>query len=207
MDRAITAIDGVFYARYNDDFIVAHSDLDALREADKRIDALLGDLGVARKLSKEVRTTLSGNGQPCDAEPAYVGRNRIDCLGMSVSHAGTIALGPHRLSRFIARIVTRLDAAEPALTPLPILERARHLVTATNIMLDVDNPFAVSGLDALLDTTTDRGALKDLDARIARKIVQLATGTPGVRGFRKLPPAVLREELGLVSLVRLRNLR
>ncbi len=207
MDRAITSIDGVFYARYNDDFIVAHSDLDALREADVRIDALLGDLGVARKLSKEVRTALSGNGQPCDANPAYVGRNRIDCLGMSVSHAGTIALGPHRLSRFIARIATRLDAAGPALTPLPILQRARHLVAATNVMLDVDNPFAVSGLDALLDTTTDRGALKDLDARIARKIVQVATGTPGVRGFRKLPPAVLREELGLVSLVRLRNLR
>lgn len=207
MDRAITSIDGVFYARYNDDFIVAHPDLGALREADARIDALLAGLGVTRKLSKEVRTALCGNGQPSPAEPSYVGRNRIDCLGLSVSHTGTIALGPHRLRRFVARVATRLNAAGPSLTPLPIVDRARHLVAATNVMLDVDSPFAVSGLSALLDTTTDRGTLKDLDARIARKIVQVATGTPGVRGFRKLPPAVLRDELGLVSLVFLRNLR
>lgn len=207
MDRAITSIDGIFYARYNDDFIVAHPDRDALLEADARINALLAELGVRRKLSKELRTALSGSGQPSATEPAYLGRNRIDCLGLSVSHTGTIALGPHRLRRFIARIATRLDAAGPALISLPPAERARHLVMATNVMLDVDDPFAVSGLDALLEATTDRGTLKDLDARIARKIVQVATGTTGVRGFRVLPPAVLRQELGLVSLVRLRNLR
>ena len=74
-------------------------------------------------------------------------------------------------------------------------------------MLDVANPFAVPGLPALLDTTTDRGVLKDLDFRIARKIVQVATGRPGVRGFRLLRPAVLRRDMGLVSLVQLRNLR
>jgi hypothetical protein len=74
-------------------------------------------------------------------------------------------------------------------------------------MLDATSPFAVPGLSALLDTTTDRGVLKDLDARIARKVVQAATGRAGVRGFRLLPPAVLYREIGLVSLVRLRNLR
>ena len=74
-------------------------------------------------------------------------------------------------------------------------------------MLDATNPFAVAGLSSLLDTTTDRGTLKDLDFRIARKIAQAATGRPGVRGFRVVPPAVLRGEMGLVSLVSLRNLR
>jgi hypothetical protein len=111
------------------------------------------------------------------------------------------------LRRFVGRVAKRLDAAAPALSPLPATERARHLVATTNVMLDVANPFAVAGLSALLDATTDRGVLKDLDFRIARKIVQVATRTPGVRGFRQLPPAVLRRDLGLVSLVHLRNLR
>jgi len=62
-------------------------------------------------------------------------------------------------------------------------------------------------VSAVLDATTDRGVLKDLDFRIARKIVQVATRRPGVRGSRALPPAVLRGEMGLVSLVHLRNLR
>jgi hypothetical protein len=80
-------------------------------------------------------------------------------------------------------------------------------VATTNVMLDVTSPFAVAGLSALLETTTDRGALKDLDFRITRKIVQVATGRSGVRGFRQLPPAVLHRDMGLVSLVHLRNLR
>ncbi len=207
MDEAVCAIDGVFYARYNDDFIVAHPDLDALHEADARIDSLVDDLGVKRKFAKEVRTALSGNGQPSTADPAYLGRDRIDCLGLSVAHSGTLTLGPHRLRRFVGRVATRIDAAAAALHELPARERARHLVAATNVMLDVTNPFAVPGLSALLDSTTDRGVLKDVDFRIARKIVQAATGRPGVRGFRLLPPAVLRRELGLVSLVHARNLR
>jgi hypothetical protein len=71
----------------------------------------------------------------------------------------------------------------------------------------VNNSFAMTGVSALLDTTTDRGVLKDLDFRIARKIVQVATGRAGVRGFRLVPPATLHREFGLVSLVHLRNLR
>lgn len=207
MDEAITSIDGIFYARYNDDFIVAHSDLAALHEADARIDSLLDELGVKRKLSKELRTALSVTGRPAADDPAYRGRDRIDCLGLTVSAAGTICVGPHRSSRFIARVARRVEAAGPALMQMSVDERARQLVAATNVMLDVTSPFTVAGLSAILDTTTDRGALKDLDFRIARKIVQVATGRSGVRGFRRLPPTTLYQDMGLTSLVHLRNLR
>ncbi|MDO3634406.1 RNA-dependent RNA polymerase family protein [Mycolicibacterium arseniciresistens] len=207
MDRALSDLDGVFYARYNDDFMIAHPDLAVIQEADARIDTLVAELGVKRKLSKEIRTALSGNGRPCPVDPAYGGRDRIDCLGMSVTSAGTVTLGPHRLRRFVARIAARIDAAAPTLAQMTVRERARHLVAATNVMLDTTSPFAVAGLSALLDAVTDRGSLKDVDYRIARKIAQAATGIPGVRGFRQLPPEVLYRELGLVSLVALRNAR
>jgi len=205
MDRAILATEGIFYARYNDDFLLAHPDLDALREADARINSLVDELGVKRKAAKEISTALCANGMSDD--PTYRGANRIDYLGLSVNHAGAITVGPHRLRRFLGRIATRIDGAAPALSPLPMTERARQLVAMTNVMLDMTNPFAVPGLAALLDATTDRGALKDLDFRIARKIAQVATGRPGVRGFRLLPPAVLRRQMGLVSLVHVKNLR
>lgn len=207
MDKAILAIEGIFYARYNDDFLIAHPELSALHEADARIDALLGELGVKRKLGKELRTALSATGRPSADDPAYLGRGRIDSLGLSVNYDGSMAVAPHRLRRFVGRVAARLDGLAVALRPLPVRERARELVLATNVMLDVANPFAVPGLSSLLDTTTDRNTLKDLDFRIARKIAQCATGRPGARGFRAVPPAMLRSELGLVSLVRLRNLR
>ena len=207
MDRAVLDVDGIFYARYNDDFLLAHPDLAALREADARIDALLPGLGVRRKSSKESRTALCGNGVDCPADPRFRGAGRIDCLGLSVRYDGTMTVGPHRLRRFMGRVTTRIDAAASALAALPPADRARHLVEAANVMLDAESPFAVAGLSAILEATTDRGTLKDLDHRIARKIVQAATGRAGVRGFRVIAPGVLRSEMGLVSLVRLRNLR
>jgi hypothetical protein len=207
MDRAVLAVDGVFYARYNDDFLIAHPDLSAMHEADARIDALLDTLGVRRKLAKERRTVLCGNGIGSREDPAYQGRSRIDYLGLSISHAGTLTVAPHRQRRFLARVARRVDGAAPALAELPVRDRAHQLVLTVNVMLDVNSPFAVAGLASLLDTSTDRGTLKDLDFRIARKIVQAATRRSGVRGFRLLPPAVLYGELGLRSLVVLRNSR
>lgn len=207
MDRAVLDIDGIFYARYNDDFLIAHTELAAMREADARIDALLDPLGVKRKLPKEKRTALCGNGIDSVECPDYRGRNRIDYLGLSVSNVGTVIVGPHRQRRFIARVASRIDGVAAAFTRLSLRERAGQLVAATNVMLDVTSPFAVAGLVSLLDSVTDRSALKDLDFRIARKIVQAATGRSGVLGFRHLPPAVLYREMGLESLVRLRNLR
>lgn len=207
MDREILQIEGIFYARYNDDFLLAHSDLNALHEADRRIDATITRLGVKRKLPKEIRTALSARGTSSVDDPAYRGRSRIDCLGLSVSAAGAMTVGPHRLRRFIARVASRIDGASSALATLTVRQRAAHLVATTNVMLDASSPFAVGGLSALLDATTDRGVLKDLDFRIARKIVQSCTGIPGVRGFRQLPPRTLYAEMGLTSLVGLRNAR
>lgn len=207
MDRAVLEIEGIFYARYNDDFVLAHPDLDTLHEADHRIDAVLPALGVKRKQAKEIRTALSATGMPSTADPAYRGGNRIDCLGLSVSHAGAVTVGPHRLRRLMGRITDRIDGAAGGLSGLPTDQKAHHLVAAVNVMLDVLSPFAVPGLSALLDTSTDRGVLRDMDFRIARKIVQAATGRPGVRGFRVLAPRRLYDGMGLVSLVKLKNLR
>ena len=148
---------------------------------------------------------LSGNGMASPDAPGYRGGNRIDCLGLSVSHAGTLTVGPHRLRRFIARVCDRIRAAAGALDQMPAQERARHIVAATNVMLDTASPFAIAGLPALRDTTTDRGVLKDLDFRIMRAIVQAATGRSGIRGLRVLPPHRLYGEFGLTSLVNLRN--
>ena len=207
MDRAVLEIDGIFYARYNDDFLIAHPDLAAMHEADARIDALLAELGVKRKLSKERRIALSAPGLPCADDPAYLGGNRIDSLGLSVTYAGTMSVGPKRLQHLVSQIATRIDGVAPALAPLSLHDRTRQLVLTTNVMLDVTNSFGIPGVPSLLDITTDRGVLKDLDFRIARKIVQVATGRTGVRGFRLISPATLHREFGLVSLVHLRNLR
>ena len=123
MDRAILDIDGMFYARYNDDFLFAHPELDAMHEADSRIDSLTAELGVKRKMAKERRTALSGNGRP---------RSMIRLIGAPTAsttsacrsqNAGTTAVAPSTATlRRPDRHSHRRNG--PALHPLAVEERA-----------------------------------------------------------------------------------
>jgi hypothetical protein len=207
MDEFLNSVDGLFYARYNDDFLFAHADLETLKRADAALDPIFAKLGVTRKLEKESRVALSGTGRPSSEDPRYRGSNRIDFLGISIAHDGDLSPAPRTIARFVARICVRIDGLERGFQGLQPEEKACHLVSATNVMLDASSPFAVPGLATLLRITSNRGVLKDIDFRIARKIAQAATGRSGNIGFRRVSPTFLRSQLGLVSLVRLYNLR
>ncbi|WP_196223299.1 reverse transcriptase domain-containing protein [Roseibium sp. RKSG952] len=207
MDRLIHTQKGAFYARFNDDFLIAHTDLQRLRQIEQDALTLVGDAGVSRNLKKERRIALSGNGMTAIHASDYTGRDRLEFLGLSITHSGAIAVGPHRIRRILKRLSSRIDRAGACIGELPLEERVSSLVQTTNVMLDCSSPFVISGLRALLDTTDDRGTLKDLDFQISRKLVQVATGCKGIRGFRQVSPGRLRSRFGLVSLVNLKNLR
>ncbi|MBW8639837.1 hypothetical protein K1W69_21765 [Hoeflea sp. WL0058] len=207
MDVYLNGVEGLFYARYNDDFILAHADLQTLKQVDADLEPILARLGVSRKMEKERRVALCGNGMPSTADPAYEGGASIDFLGISIAYNGGLSPAPHLQARFVKRICSRIDGLAAGFAGETSSDRAQILVSATNVMLDIENPFAAPGLATVLRVASNRGALKDMDFRIARKIVQAATGRAGNRGFRQIPPKRLREEMGLVSLVALRNLR
>ena len=207
LDDLLANWDGAFYARFNDDFLFVHPERSVVIEADAKLDELLEPLGVRRHRGKDIRSFFNGAGLTRPGDEEFRGRNRIDLLGLSVSFDGTIALGPARIARIMAEVCRRLDLTAMALADLPLDERARRLVAVANNMLTPGHSFAVSGAGAILRDTTDRNMLKDLDYRIARKIVQVATGQPGVRGFRQLTVHDLRERWGLVSFVKQRNSR
>ena len=111
--------------------------------ADSRIDSLTAEWVSSGRWPKAPNRSQRQR-PPSQHDPAYRGANRIDYLGLSITHAGTTAVAPHRLRRFVARIATRIDGMAPRCIRLPS-RKARHLVDATNVMLDLTNPFAVPG--------------------------------------------------------------
>ncbi|MCP4315275.1 MAG: hypothetical protein GY789_04400 [Hyphomicrobiales bacterium] len=207
IDEALVAFDGGFYARFNDDFLFAHPDHRVVLEADRIVDSLLEPLGVLRKPEKTKRTYLNAPGRTVEEAPEFSGKSSIQFLGLSVSRAGTIAPSQRRVSRFQSLVCRRLKQAARNLHDSDRDDRVRNLVRTANTMLDPDHPFSPPAAAGLLRDTTDRGVLKDLDYRIARKIAQLASGRPGVRAFRIVTPGELRNRWGLISLVRSRNLQ
>ncbi|MCR9136239.1 MAG: reverse transcriptase domain-containing protein [Alphaproteobacteria bacterium] len=205
LDELLAKWNDAFYARFNDDFIIAHPDRNIVLEANHQIDGLLEPLGVRRNQTKDILSYFTGSGRHCDEDAEFRPCSRIDFLGLSVSFNGTMASGPKRITRFAREICRRLDRTANALTHMQFDEKTRHLVNVTNRMLTREHPFSAPGLKGILRDTNDRALLKQIDYQIARKLTQVATGLNGTRGFRRLPIRALRQRWGLISLVAERN--
>jgi hypothetical protein len=205
LDDMVSGIDGAYYARFNDDFLIAHPDRAVVLDFDAKLNALLDPLGVRRNQKKDILTYFNGAGRPCVEDARFRGASRIDFLGLSVTFEGTVAVGPKRCARMLKEISRRLDRTTQALRGHDLDAKAGRLTRVTNRMLTPGHPFAVAGIASILRNTNDRHLLEDIDYRIARKIVQCATGQSGVRGFRRLAISDLRERYGLVSFAERRN--
>ncbi|MEM7123601.1 MAG: hypothetical protein AAF563_20165 [Pseudomonadota bacterium] len=205
LDELFSQWDGAFYARFNDDFLFAHPDRSVLSEADEKVEELLEPLGVRRNRKKNILSYFNGAGRQCLTDPQFRGCSRIDFLGLSVSFDGTIGPGPKRIARLMTEVCKRLDRTGRVLDGLPLDDRTRHLVNVTNNMLAPDHVLSVLSVKGILRDTTDRNCLRQIDHRIAMKLVQVATGRTGARGFRQLPTRMLRQRYGLTSLVQRRN--
>ncbi|WPL17756.1 Retron-type reverse transcriptase [Thiorhodovibrio winogradskyi] len=205
LDEMLADTEGAFYARFNDDFLIAHPDRDVVINADAKINELLKPLGVQRNKKKDILTYFNGAGRRCEMDSRFQGSSHIDFLGLSVTFAGTVAAGPKRIARVMTEVCRRLDRTAHAIRDYHIDARAACLSRVTNRMLTPGHAFTVPGMASMLRDTNDRSLLRDIDYRIARKIVQCATEQPGVRGFRRLSMRELRERHGLMSLVQIRN--
>ena len=205
LDELLANWDGAFYARFNDDFIFVHPDRSAVLDAEEKLTALLSPLGVRRNKLKDIHSYFNGAGRRCDEDPRFRGSSRIDFLGLSVSFEGIVAAGPARVARFMTEVCKRLDRSARALEDLPFDDKVGRLVNVTNRMLAPGHPLSVPGAAGIIRDTTDRDLLKSIDRHIARKLVQVATAQPGVRGLRRLPIQALRDRWELTSLVKVRN--
>ena len=205
LDDLLAELGSAFYARFNDDFLIAHPDRSVVVEANNRINDLLEPLGVRRNQKKDILSYFNGAGRHCSEDPSFLPSSRIDFLGLSVSFDGTLASGPKRIARLTSKVCQRIDRTGHALGKMPVEQKAQHLVRMTNNMLTPEHSLAVPGLKSILRDTDDRALLKQIDYQIARKIVQMATGLSGNHGFRTLPMRALRQRWALISLVNQRN--
>jgi hypothetical protein len=129
-------------------------------------------------------------------------------LGARVSFDGGISLPGDKAEEMFRELEKRLRRAARAFrVARPIAERDEELRLLCAVAADglrLDSPFALPHAGDLRSEIDDRGHLRDLDLRLSRLVVAVATGARSPRALRDVPIARLRS-LGLPCLVNWRN--
>jgi hypothetical protein len=206
LDRLLESVPGGFYARYGDDMLFAHPDPAVARELAPQLDRELAFLALewSRDKCADLFFNLAGR-RPEPHAVGFRGAAALDYLGFRIDFHGVIGLKRVKQRQLLRDLATRLQQSARLLAGEPAAERARDLCAIANAALDPSYAGASPAALALRYLVSDRGQLRDLDYKIALLVAERASARRGVRAFRDHPPARLRDELGLASLVGARN--
>jgi hypothetical protein len=203
LDDICANVPDAFYARYGDDILFAHPNLDWARACRTRIDRCLAELGLISNPHKSVDQYFTRPGR-LGPDPSFKSASHLEYLGVRVDFRGAFGLKRDKLHDLLddvrarlSRSAALLQGAEPALRELT-------LSAVAQVALDPRHPLAHASASALGEQVDDRGQLRDLDYKLARLLAGSLSGDASLRALRAYPPRRLRE-LGLPSLVHRRD--
>jgi hypothetical protein len=207
LDKALSEIPQAFYARYGDDFIYAHTNINQFKEGEARITAILDKLRLQSNQNKRQRFYLTHAGKAPTNSGEFIGSNKIDFCGFIIFSDGTKTLKHSAIKKMLRKIKQRLMNAAPMLSHLDLEKRGRALCHIANNLLNEKKSFKEPTIKRVFKEISNRGSLKQIDYSIALIIAELLTGINGVRAFRKISYAKLRRKYHLISLCREKNYR
>jgi hypothetical protein len=202
LDRRLEALAGGFYARFGDDFVFAHPNADAAREASERVAAALTELDLTLNAEKARDLFWSGAGRhpATRVSERERGTTHVEYLGARLAFDGTTTPSEKKLRRLRGELRSRITASEGVLRATPLEARVDALVGAVNHALDPRHDAAVSDALELFIDGSDRKKLAELDHWLCRTLAEALSGRRGVRALRSASPRYLRRH-GLLSLV------
>jgi hypothetical protein len=208
MDRALATVPGAFYARYGDDFLFAHADAGAAREAEASIDRILASLELTVNAKKRRTLYLTPAGRSSDEWREARGASSVPFLGTRIMGDGTVGLDDAKVRSLLREIDRRTSATARTLGGRSRDEVGRAVCSVVGRALDPRSALTQQrSAIALRRVVTDRRQLRQLDYSIARIVLKALTGRRDARAFREIPYRTLRGDWGLVSLVAARNRR
>lgn len=198
IDKQLTRIAGLYYSRYCDDILMAHSDPRVLNQAIDQFNQMLVELGLQRKQQKDVAVYFNKAGKSAE----WRGSHKLTFLGYDVYANGTFMLSSKRQAKLLAAIRQRIKNVIQLCQMQSSNELGKIICQTVNSSL-LDETFGENAVQYLLECT-NLAMLKHLDYLIALSIAESVSQRKGVRAFRTVPYHKIRSEWDLASLVSLR---
>jgi len=207
IDRFMASQPKTFYARYGDDILIAHHEMDQIIELDKILQSSLTNLGLKLNPDKHQIIFLTESGSPHPTHPNFQHSQKITYLGFDIWASGTIGLKLKAQRQLLKDTQERIRNLIQLYQHYDLQTQGKLLCRALNQSFDYRHPLANEKLLILLNCITEREQLKQLDFIIALYIAQTLSGINGTKAFRKIAYKKIRQQWKLKSLCQLRNQR
>lgn len=206
LDHTLAGIPGGFYARYSDDILFAHPDVQTARWAAAAMETRIAELRLSIKPEKASNLYLTAAGRPSTAWESTKPTSSVPFVGTSIFATGTVALNRKKLRRALREIERRAVRTAEATRGSDRDSLGRAVCSVVNDSIAPwPGPLQQASAPLLARAVTDRSQLAQVDYLLARMVVKVVTGDRGVRAFRRVPYRTVRQEWGLVSLEHARN--
>lgn len=201
VDAKVLQIEGGFYARFGDDILFAHAELEEADRAARIFDEELARLQLSFNVGKSQAFYLTNPGRPhAFASDRYVAATRLPYLGFDVAFEGARLRADKRRALWLS-LSNRIASAAELVRCEDADTRARALCRAVQVALDPSSLLSERYAPWLRHAICSRLDLAQLDHDLALMIAQHLSKQRGVRAFRHYPRKMLHEKYGLPSLV------
>lgn len=205
IDNLLSSIPDACYARFGDDLLFIHTEKSVLLEAEDLLNKQLKKLKLYRNSNKDEYRYITSNGRRHIDMAPFCNSHFMPFLGFTVNHNGTLGIGQHITHRLIRSLKRRIRNTIKITQAYPLDQQGKLVCAMLNKNLLSLDPLNEPRLKMLLDYTTDRQLLKQLDYQIALYLAQQLSGLHSVKAFRKIPYKRIRHNWGLQSLCQIRN--
>jgi len=202
MDKEFSQIEGLFYSRYGDDVLIAHSDYQEILKVKKELEVVIGEHQLEFKPSKDLMVCFNSK-----TKGSFNEKNHFDYLGFTIHKNGDIFISNNRVNKIKAelnRIVKKAYLNLKYNAKLSKSQIIKSLINTTNFSLE--NLIVKHHLNDLIRFSDDSKKIDSLDKWIAKLVLKNIYGSTQDKVFRYCSYSKLRN-LGLVSLKDIRNRR
>lgn len=199
IDRMLAHIPHLYYSRYCDDILIAHTSPHRLQQVGQKLSQMLEALGLQRKQAKDqmLYLTMAAKMPVMDG---WLGSQKLTYLGYEIYADGSLMLSSKRQRKLLKIIRERIaNTMSLCCADLTFDELGEAICQAINTAL-FDEVLGEQTMQALLECN-HLGMLKHLDYLIALAVAEAISNQRGVKAFRRVSYHRIRHAWRLISLM------
>lgn len=204
LDTSLENLPRSFYARFGDDILFMTESHEVAQQTILKMNQFVMSAKLAFSEKKTLDIFFNGAGRAMGTLP---GRHTFEYLGAEVNFKGTFNISPEKVALFRQEIRIRIRNTLTVIRSAKLSEPLKVLGSMLNSILDQNNQDCLPHCDWLLTHVNSRDGLKKIDRIVWEEVAIALSGKPSPYCFRTYRPRWIRDNLGLKSLVALRNLK
>ena len=206
LDQYLNSIPEMFYARFGDDMIVAHTDAKKLLYVQSKAkDIIKNTLKLTINIAKEQNIYLTKCGRPPANYKQFNHSHKIDLLGHCINGHGNIEMKLEKRRLFLNDFLKIIENVKKIMSKESVDSQGKTTCDILSRYMNNTLKLKNSRLHHLLSICNDRVYLKKLDYDIAFMVSQKLSNTPGIKSWRYISYRKIRREWHLISLCQLKN--